>query len=234
MAEAAIVQILPQLQIGNQSLGQALGQQQEQAEARALQQGVPSTSLVMRVLRDVAHELAGRRKAQREKDFASAGKGALSGFGALRAALESPPEGTVDRLIIEEAKLDQAPDEIPRPQPGHHDSARYPSVEESHEGPLYASSEAHARQQGLPGVGEDAREVEGPVEASSLAHARQQGLPGVGEQDAREVGGYDDDEADYGDNDSEASQGPASDAECWLGDPSDLNYPRWGSDVCGG
>ena len=147
MAEAAIVQILPQLQIGNQSLGQALGQHQEQAEARALQQGVPSTSLVMRVLRDVAHELAGRRKAQREKDFASAGKGAFSGFGALRAALESPPEGTVDRLIIEEAKLDQAPDEIPRPQPGHHDSARYPSVEESHEGPLYASSEAHARQQ---------------------------------------------------------------------------------------
>ncbi len=59
--------------------------------------------------------------------------------------------------------------------------------------------------------------------ASSEAHARQQGLPGVGEQDAREVGGYDDDEADYGDNDSEASQGPASDAECWLGDPSDLN-----------
>jgi hypothetical protein len=120
------------------------------------------------------------------------------------------------------------------PQPGHHDSARYPSVEESHEGPLYASSEAHARQQGLHGVGEDAREVEGPLEASSEAHARQQGLPGVGEQDAREVGGYDDDEADYGDNDSEASQGPASDAECWLGDPSDLNYPRWGSDVCGG
>jgi hypothetical protein len=94
----------------------------------------------------------------------------------------------VDRLIIGETKLDQAPDEIPRPQPGHHDSARYPSVEESHEGPLYASSEAHARQQGLPGVGEDAREVEGPVEASSLAHARQQGLPGVGE-DAREVEG---------------------------------------------
>ena len=60
----------------------------------------------------------------------------------------------------------------------------------------YASSEAHARQQGLPGVGEDAREVEGPLEASSEAHARQQGLPGVGEQDAREVGGYDDDEAD--------------------------------------
>ena len=30
MAEAAIVQILQQLQIGNQSLGQALGQQQEQ------------------------------------------------------------------------------------------------------------------------------------------------------------------------------------------------------------
>ena len=80
---------------------------------------------------------------------------------------------------------------------------------------------------GTPGVGEDAREVEGPVEASSLAHARQQGLPGVGEQDAREVGGYDDDEADYGDNDSEASQGPASDTECWLGDPSDLNDPRW-------
>jgi hypothetical protein len=61
---------------------------------------------------------------------------------------------------------------------------------------LYASSEAHARQQGLPGVGEDAREVEGPLEASSEAHARQQGLPRVGEQDAREVGGYDDDEAD--------------------------------------
>ena len=48
----------------------------------------------------------------------------------------------------------------------------------------------------LPGVAEDAREVEGPVEASSEAHARQQGLPGVCEQDAREVGGYDDDEAD--------------------------------------
>ncbi len=140
---------------------------------------------------------------------------------------ESPPEGTVDRLIIEETKLDQAPDKIPRPQPGHHDFACYPSVEESHEGPVYASSEAHARQQGLPGVGEDAREVEGPLEASSEAHARQQGLPGVGEQDAREVGGYDDDEADYGDNDSEASQGPASDAQCWLGDPSDLNDPRW-------
>ena len=46
--------------------------------------------------------------------------------------------------------------------------------------------------------------------ASSEAHARQQGLPGVGEQDAREVGGYDDDdEANYGDNDSEASRGPA-------------------------
>ncbi len=68
------------------SLIDVVGQQQEQAEARALQQGIPSTSLVMRVLREVAHELAGRRKAQREKDFASAGKGALSGFGALRAA----------------------------------------------------------------------------------------------------------------------------------------------------
>jgi hypothetical protein len=90
----------------------------------------------------------------------------------------------------------QAPVKIPRPQPGHHDFACYPSVEESHEGPVYASSEAHARQQGLHGVGEDAREVEGPLEASSEAHARQQGLPGVGEQDAREVGGYDDDEAD--------------------------------------
>jgi hypothetical protein len=48
----------------------------------------------------------------------------------------------------------------------------------------------------LPGVAEDAREVEGPSEASSEAHGRQQGLPGVCEQDAREVGGYDDDEAD--------------------------------------
>ena len=95
---------------------------------------------------------------------------------------ESPPEGTVDRLIIEETKLDQAPDEIPRPQPGHHDSARYPSVEESHEGPVYASSEAHARQQGLPGVGEDAREVESTLEVFfSEAPARQQSLPCVGE-----------------------------------------------------
>ena len=45
----------------------------------------------------------------------------------------------------------------------------------------------------------------------AFAHARQQGLPRLCEQDAREVGGCDDDEADYGDNDSEASQGPASD-----------------------
>ena len=30
MAEAAMIQIMQQLQIGNQSLGQALGQQQEQ------------------------------------------------------------------------------------------------------------------------------------------------------------------------------------------------------------
>ena len=66
-----------------------------------------------------------------------------------------------------------------------------------------------------------------PLEASSEAQARQQCLPGVGEQDAREVGGYDDDEADYADNDSEASQGPASDAECWLGGPPALNDPRW-------
>ena len=35
----------------------------------------------------------------------------------------------------------------------------------------------------------------------------QQGLPRLCEQDAREAGGYDDDAADYGDNDSEASQG---------------------------
>jgi hypothetical protein len=116
----------------------------------------------------MAHELAGRRKAQLEKDFTSAGDGAFSGFGALRAALESPPEGTVDRLIIEETKLDEAPDETPRPQPGHHDSARYPSVEESHEGPVYASSEAHARQQGFPGVCEDAREVESTLEVFFL------------------------------------------------------------------
>ena len=59
-------------------------------------------------------------------------------------------------------------------------------------------------------MGEDAHEVEGPLEASSEAHARQQGLPRLCEQDAREVGGYDDDEADYGVNDSEAAQGPAS------------------------
>ena len=78
------------------------------------------------------------------------------------------------------------------------------------EGPLAASSEAHARQQGLLGVGEDSREVDGPLWASSEAHARQQGIPRLCEQDAREVGGYDDDEADYGDNDSEAAQGPAS------------------------
>ena len=151
-----------------------------------------------------------------------------------RAAIGVRVTARGHRLIIEETKLDQAPDEIPRPQPGHHDPARYPSVEESHEGPFDASSEAHARQQGLPGVSEDAREVEGPLDASSEAHARQQGIPGVGEdarevqgtveasseaharqqglprlceQDAREVGGCDDDEADYGDNGSEASRG---------------------------
>jgi hypothetical protein len=37
---------------------------------------------------------------------------------------------------------------------------------------LDAPSEAHARQQGLLGVGEDAREVEGPLWVSSEAHAR--------------------------------------------------------------
>jgi hypothetical protein len=47
-------------------------------------------------------------------------------------------------------------------------------------------------------------------------------LLGVAE-DAREVEGYGDDAAGYGDNDAEASQVPASDA----GDKSDLNDPRW-------
>jgi hypothetical protein len=56
------------------------------------------------------------------------------------------------------------------------------------EGPLEASSEAHARQQGRHGVGEDVHEVEGPLDAPSEAHARHQGLPGVGE-DAHEVEG---------------------------------------------
>ena len=45
------------------------------------------------------------------------------------------PEGTlaaVDPLVIEAPKLDHAPDESRRPQPGHRSSARVPSAEEPH------------------------------------------------------------------------------------------------------
>jgi hypothetical protein len=184
----------------------------KEAEARALKQGVPSTSLARRVLWDVAHERAGRCKAELEREFTSAGKDALSALGALRAAFESAPKDNVDLvewLVTEEANVDKPLDEI-------HDSARYPSVEDSHEGPLEASSEVHARQQDLPRVAQ-AKDARGAWPWRLLDDS----------SEATEVGGHDfDDDADYGGTDSEASSEPAPDADL-LGGPSDINDPRW-------
>jgi hypothetical protein len=49
----------------------------------------------------------------------------------------------------------------------------------------------------------------------------------VGEQDAREVGGYDDDEADYGDNDSEASQRGQRQTQSVGWAIRRISLPRW-------
>ncbi len=120
------------------------------AEARALKQGVPSTSLVRRVLCDVAYELSCRRKEELEMEFANEGEGAFkAAVAALRAALESKPTAEsyhVGWLLAEEAKADAPLDETPHPQPGHHDSARYPSVEEPHFEPPPEEPVDHAQQ----------------------------------------------------------------------------------------
>ncbi len=92
------------------------------AEARALKQGVPSTSLVRRVLWDVAHALACRRKAELCTESAIGRQLVCEAIAALRAACDSDNRvdgDVVSRIVCDEATVDELPTKLMLPQPGY-------------------------------------------------------------------------------------------------------------------
>jgi hypothetical protein len=204
------------------------------ADARALQQGVPSTSLVRRVLCDVANELSCRRKKELEMEFASEGQGAFKdAVAALRVALESKDTVAVDPVdwcIVQETKVDEPLAEIPHPQPGHQDYARYPSAEVPHFEPPPEEPVDHAQQ--APVESRSRRSNHGlPQEAlwrllddnTSDATARQQGVPDLVNDESDFV-------PDYGSaSDSDSSSEPAAEHAPVPASVlnADINDPRW-------
>jgi hypothetical protein len=80
----------------------------KRADARALKLGVPSMSLVRRVLYDVAHEIAGRCKDELERELDREGVDAFTDVVAtLRAAIESDHTAEADHvgwLLVEERR----------------------------------------------------------------------------------------------------------------------------------
>ncbi len=203
------------------------------AEARALKQGVPSTSLVRRVLCDVANELSCRRKEELEMEFASEGEGAFrEAVAALRVALESKDNVAVDPVdwcVVQETKVDDPLAEIPYPQPGHHDYARYPSAGVPHFEPPPEEPVDHAQQ--APVESRSRRSHHGlPQEAlwrllaenTSDATARQQGVPDVVNDESDFV-------PDWDCSDSDSSSEPAAEhAAVPASVPNaDINDQRW-------
>ncbi len=92
------------------------------AETRARREGFPSTSLVMRVLCDVAHALAGRLKAELDAQFTSGGERVCEAIVALRAACDSDNRvdgDVVSRIVCDEATVDELPTKLMLPQPGY-------------------------------------------------------------------------------------------------------------------
>jgi hypothetical protein len=91
----------------------------KRADARALKLGVPSMSLVRRVLYDVAHEIAGRCKDELERELDREGVDAFTDVVAtLRAAIESDHTAEADYvgwLLVEETNVDALLDVIPHP-----------------------------------------------------------------------------------------------------------------------
>ena len=139
-------------------------------------------------------------------------------------------------MVIEEQKIEQAPHESPRPQPGHDGPA--PSVEGSHFEPPPEEPVDHAQQ--APVESRSRRSHHGLpqgalwrllAENTSDAIARQQGVPDV-------VNGESDFVPDWGCSDSDSSSEPAAEHAAVPASVqnADINDQRWATmdSVCFG
>ena len=166
-------------------------------------------------------------------EFASEGGAFKEAVAALRVALESKDTVAVDPVdwcVVQETNVDDPLDEIPHPQPGHHDSNRYPSAEVLHFEPPPEEPVDHAQQ--APVESRSRRPQHGLPQAAlwrlldnntSDAIARQQGVTDVGNDESEFV-------LDYGcgsDSDSSSEQA-AEHAQVPASVPhADINGPRW-------